>query len=48
VRGFTGNTGYGDAYDIDGTLVSFRKGGGTADYRFYLDGRPVSIDELDT
>ena len=48
VRGFTGNPGYGDAYDIDGTLVSFRKAGGSVDYRFLLDGRPISRGELST
>ncbi len=48
VRGFTGNPGYGDAYEIDGTLVSFRKDGGSVDYRFLLDGQPISLEELST
>lgn len=46
IRGFTGNTGYGDAYYIDGEIIDFRRLNGTADITIWLDGDPVSPSEL--
>jgi hypothetical protein len=46
VRGFTGNPGYGDAFDIDGELQSFRRMGGSSDFYVRLDGQRHGVDEL--
>lgn len=46
VRGFTGNPGYGDAYEIDGELRTFRKMGGASDFYVRLDGQRYDVDEL--
>lgn len=46
VLGYTGNAGYGDAYTVDGEIVSFRATGGDADYFLRLDGRRVTPYEV--
>lgn len=46
VRGFTGNPGYGDAYAVDGELVSFRRTGGESDFFSRIDGEQYSLEEL--
>jgi hypothetical protein len=46
VRGFTGNPGYGDAYQIDGSFKVFRKTGGSSDFFLRFDGEPLTLDEL--
>jgi hypothetical protein len=46
VRGFTGNPGNGDAYEVTGTVRSFQQTGGTSDFRILLDGREVSPRDL--
>ncbi|NIC00963.1 hypothetical protein [Halobacterium sp. R2-5] len=46
IRGFTGNPGYGDAYEIDGELVAFRRDGGSADFVFLLNGRELTLAQL--
>jgi outer membrane protein assembly factor BamB len=46
VRGFSGNPGYGDAYAVDGELVSFRRAGGSSDFFFRVDGRRFTLEEL--
>lgn len=46
IRGFTGNPGYGDAYEIDGELRSFRRMGGSSDFYVRIDGERYDIDEL--
>ncbi|MFC7047015.1 nitrous oxide reductase family maturation protein NosD [Halobacteriaceae archaeon GCM10025711] len=45
VRGVTGNR-LGDAYVVQGSVVSFERVGGDSDFRLRLDGRPVSVADL--
>ena len=46
IEGYTGNTGYGDAYLIDGDIVDFRRVDGDADVTIRLDGKPLAADRL--
>lgn len=46
VSGFTGNTGWGDAYRFTGRVLSFRRTAGNADFDLLLDGTRVTVDEL--
>jgi len=47
VSGFTGNTGYGDTYVVDGEIRSFERTGGQAAYRLAIDGETVDPAQLD-
>lgn len=46
IEGFTGNTGFGDAYLIDGRIVDFRRIDGDVDITVRLDGEPIAPDQL--
>lgn len=46
IRGFTGNPGYGDAYAVNGEVISFRRDGGSADFVFLLNGNELTLEEL--
>lgn len=46
VSGFTGNEGFGDSYVVVGSLESFDRVSGDADYRLEANGWPVSLGDL--
>jgi hypothetical protein len=46
VEGYTGNEGYGDAFEIDGEIVDFRRVSGDADIEIRIDGESVPPAEL--
>lgn len=46
VSGFTGNEGFGDSYVVVGSLESFDRVAGDADYRLEANGWPVNLTDL--
>lgn len=47
IKGYTGNSGYGDAFEVTGEIISFERTGDDADVRLVLDGDDVTDQYLD-